>query len=42
MKTRVVNKRTNLGNMYLLNTYIKPAIIANANVTWFMKKNGTN
>ena len=37
-----MNKRTNLGNMYLENTYINMAIIANANVTWFMKKNGTN
>jgi len=42
MKTRVVNKRTNLGKMYLENTNIKAAIIANANVTWFIKKNGTN
>jgi hypothetical protein len=33
MKTRVVNKRTNLGNMYLENTNINSAIIANANVT---------
>jgi hypothetical protein len=32
-----VNKRTNLGNMYLENTNINSAIIANANVTWFMK-----
>jgi hypothetical protein len=37
MKTRVVNKRTNLGNMYLENTNINSAIIANANVTWFIK-----
>lgn len=33
IKTRVVNKRTNLGNMYLENTNINSAIIANANVT---------
>jgi hypothetical protein len=37
IKTRVVNKRTNLGNMYLENTNINSAIIANANVTWFIK-----
>ena len=37
IKTRVVNKRTNLGNMYLKNTNIKNAIFANANVTLFIK-----
>ena len=42
MNTRVKNKRTNLGNIYLENTYI--IIISNAkvNVTWLTKWNGTN
>jgi len=37
IKTRVENKRTNLGSMYLENTYINSAINVNANVTWFIK-----
>jgi len=37
MKRRVENKRTNLGNKYLENTYINSAIIVKANVTWFIK-----
>lgn len=37
MNVRVENKRTNLGNMYLENTYTNRTIIANANNTWFIK-----
>ena len=42
IKTRVVNKRTNLGNMYLENTYINSTNIAKAKTTWLIKKKGTN
>lgn len=37
MKTRVVNKRTNLGNMYLDKKNIAIAIIAKAKVISFIK-----
>lgn len=42
IKTRVENKRTNLGKVYFENTYI--IIISNmkAKVTWFIKLKGTN
>ena len=42
MNTRVANRRTNLGKMYLENTYTNNTKIVNANTTWFTKKNGTN
>jgi hypothetical protein len=37
MYKRVVNKETNLGNMYFENTYNNINIHANTNVTWLMK-----
>ena len=37
-----MNKRTNLGNTYFENTYIKTTSNAKAKVTWFTKQNGTN
>ena len=43
MKTRVKNKRTNLGKMYLEKTYNTINSNIKAKVTWFIKKkNGTN
>jgi len=33
MKRRVVNKRTNLGNIYFEKTYTNKTMIANANAT---------
>ena len=42
MCKRVLNKRTNLGNMYLVNTYIITAKKKKLNTTWLTKKNGTN
>jgi len=42
INTRVANKRTNLGNMYLEKTYTSSTNMANAKTTWFMKKKGTN
>lgn len=39
---RVANKRSILGKMYLEKTYIKKTSIVNVNVTWFIKKKGTN
>lgn len=42
MNKRVVNKRTNLGNMYFEKTYINKTIAVKANTTWFIKQNGTN
>ena len=38
MKTRVKNKRTNLGKMYFEKTYIIIESKINANITWFIKK----
>jgi len=37
IKRRVVNKRTNLGNIYFEKTYINKTMIVNANTTWFIK-----
>lgn len=37
MKTRLKNKRTNLGNTYLENTYIIVTNKTNANITWLTK-----
>lgn len=37
MKTRLKNKRTNLGNMYLENTYIITGSKIKAKDTWFIK-----
>lgn len=40
MCKRVLNKRTNLGNKYLVNTYIIMINIKKLNNTWLTKKNG--
>jgi len=40
MCKRVLNKRTNLGNKYLVNTYIIINNIKKLNNTWLTKKNG--
>jgi hypothetical protein len=37
IKIRVINKRTNLGNMYFENTYIITTSNIKAKVTWFTK-----
>ncbi len=37
IKILVINKRTNLGNINLENTYIIITINIKANVTWFIK-----
>lgn len=37
INTRVINKRTNLGNIYFENTYIITTSNIKANVTWFIK-----
>ena len=42
MKTRVKNKRTNLGKMYFEKRYIIIESKINAKITWFIKKKGTN
>ena len=42
MKTRVLNRRTNLGRMYLENMYIMAMSKLKAKATWFRKKNGTS
>jgi hypothetical protein len=42
MNTRVANKRTNLGKMYLVKINTSVTKIANANTTWLIKKKGTN
>jgi len=42
INTRLINKRTNLGNIYLDKRYIISTIYTNANVTSFIKKKGTN
>ena len=42
INTRVANKRTNLGNIYLENTYTNRTSIVNANTTSLIKKKGTN
>ena len=42
IKTRLRNKRTNLGNIYLEKRYIKSTIYMNVKVTSFIKKKGTN
>jgi len=42
MCKRVLNKRTNLGNIYLENTYIIIVSKIKLNVTWFTKKKGIN
>jgi hypothetical protein len=39
---RVLNKRTNLGNTYLVNIYIMNKSNEKLNITWFTKKNGIN
>lgn len=40
MCKRVLNKRTNLGNKYLVNIYIIIVSKAKLNNTWFTKKKG--
>jgi hypothetical protein len=42
MCKRDLNKRTNLGNMYLENMYIITVKSIKLNVTWFTKKKGIN
>lgn len=42
MNRRVAKTRTNLGNIYFEKTYINVTNIANANITWLIKKKGTN
>ena len=42
INTRVANKRTNLGNIYLENTYINKTRVVNVNTTSLIKKKGTN
>ena len=42
IKTRVLNRRTNLGSIYLLNIYIIITSKVKVNKTSFIKKNGTN
>lgn len=42
IKTRLTNKRTNLGNIYLEKRYINSTIYMNVKVTSFIKKKGTN
>ena len=42
INTRVANKRTNLGNIYLENTYTNKTIVVNVNTTSLIKKKGTN
>ena len=37
IKTRVKNKRTNLGSMYFENTYIIIVSNIKANITWLIK-----
>ncbi len=37
IKTRLKNKRTNLGKIYLEKTYIIVTSITKANVTWLIK-----
>jgi len=37
IKVRAINNLTNLGNIYLLNIYIKDTNITKAKVTWFIK-----
>ena len=39
---RALNKRTNLGNIYLVNIYIINISKVKLNITWFTKKNGIN
>jgi hypothetical protein len=39
---RVFNKRTNLGNIYLVNIYIINKSKEKLNITWLTKKNGIN
>jgi len=40
--TRVLNRRTNLGNIYFENRYIIKTNSRKLYVTWFTKKNGTS
>ena len=42
INTRVANKRTNLGNIYLEKKYISTTIIVNVNATSLIKKKGTS
>jgi len=42
MCKRVLNKRTNLGNIYFENMYIINTSNKKLKVTWFTKKKGTN
>lgn len=39
---RALNKRTNLGNIYLVNIYIINNNKEKLNITWLTKKNGIN
>jgi len=39
---RVINKRTNLGKIYLLNVKTKKANKIKVKIAWFTKKNGIN
>jgi hypothetical protein len=40
MCRRVLNKRTNLGKIYLVNKYIKETKKKKLNTNWLTKKNG--
>ena len=42
MCKRVLNKRTNLGKIYLLKTYIITTKNKKLNITWLTKKSGTS
>ena len=42
MCKRVLNKRTNLGSIYLVKAYIKITKKRKLKITWLTKKNGTN
>jgi hypothetical protein len=42
MCRRDLNKRTNLGKMYLVNMYIITKRKKKLNITWLTKKNGIN
>jgi hypothetical protein len=39
---RALNKRTNFGNIYLVNIYIINVSKTKLNITWLTKKNGIN
>ena len=42
IKTRVKNKRVNLGSIYFEKTYIITISKTNVKTTWLIKKKGTN